>query len=157
MLSLNIQKPLGLRMQVGRCKRNCIDCIDYAARRIHNHDNATRVAQHNAQLLPRRGCSTVYHAQNNSRAYEIMLANEILTLLCQYLRLWSVGSGERPKMREPARIHYSTYSATFDITNVLSLLLANYTIATTLRRFSVILSYAKCCLFENYRLKTQTI
>ena len=28
-----------------------------------------------------------------------MLANEILTLLCLYLRLWSVGSGERPKMQ----------------------------------------------------------
>ena len=61
-----------------------------------------RMAQHNAQylkLLPCRGYSTVYHAQNNSCAYEIMLANEILTLLCLYLRLWSVGSSERPKMQ----------------------------------------------------------
>ena len=42
------------------------------ARSIHNHDNATRVAQHNAQyakLLARRGYSTVYYAQNNSRAF----------------------------------------------------------------------------------------
>ena len=45
-----------------------------------------------------QGYSTVYYAQNNSRACEIMLANGILTLLCLYLRLWSVGSGEKPKM-----------------------------------------------------------
>ena len=37
---------------------------------------------------------TVYYAQNNSRACEITLANEILTLLCLYLRLWSVVSGK---------------------------------------------------------------
>ena len=41
----------------------------------------------------------VYYAQNNSRAYEIMLTNEILTLLCLYLHHWSVESGERPKMQ----------------------------------------------------------
>ena len=43
------------------------------ARSIHNHDNATRVAQHNAQyakLLVRQGYSTVYYAQSNSRAFE---------------------------------------------------------------------------------------
>ena len=61
-----------------------------------------RVAQHNAQytkLLVRQGYSTVYYAQNNSCAYKIMLANEIQTLLCLYLHLWSVESGERPKMQ----------------------------------------------------------
>ena len=86
-------------MQAGRCKQ---DRIDYVAKCIHNHDNVTRVAQHNAQyakLLLRRGNSTVYFAQNNIRPCEIMLANKILTLLCLYLRLWSVGSGERPKMQ----------------------------------------------------------
>ena len=41
----------------------------------------------------------VYYAQNNSCVCEIMRANEILTLRCLYLRLWSVGSGERPKMQ----------------------------------------------------------
>ena len=49
--------------------------------------------------LARRDNSTVYYAQNNSRACEIMLANEILTLLWLYLRLWSMGSGKRPKMQ----------------------------------------------------------
>ena len=42
------------------------------ARSIHNHDNTTRAAQRNAQyakLLVRRGYSTVYYAQNNSRAF----------------------------------------------------------------------------------------
>ena len=44
------------------------------ARSIYNHDNgnATHVAQHNAQytkLLARRGYSTVYYAQNNSRTF----------------------------------------------------------------------------------------
>ena len=53
----------------------------------------------NAKLLVRRGYSTVYYAQNNPRSCEIILANEILTLLCLYLRLWSVGSSERPKMQ----------------------------------------------------------
>ena len=46
-----------------------------------------------------RSYSTVYYAQNNSSTYEIMLANETLTFVCLYLRLWSVGSGERPKMQ----------------------------------------------------------
>ena len=64
--------------------------------------NATRMAQHNAQyvkLLACRDYSTVYYAQNNSCACEIMLANEILTLLYLYLRLcnWSVGSGDEIK------------------------------------------------------------
>ena len=79
-----------------------MDCIDYVTRRIHNHDNATRVAQHNAQyakLLPRRGYSTVYYAQKNCRACEIMLAREILTLFCLYMLFWSVGSVERSKMQ----------------------------------------------------------
>ena len=52
---------------------------------------ATRVTQHNAQyakLLPRRGYSTVYYAQNNSGTYEIMLANDMLTLFCLCLHLW---------------------------------------------------------------------
>ena len=42
------------------------------ARNTHNHDNATRVAQHNTQyakLLARRGYSTLYYAQNNSPAF----------------------------------------------------------------------------------------
>ena len=37
--------------------------------------------------------------QNNSYAYEIMLANKMLTLPCLYLHFWSVGSGERPKIQ----------------------------------------------------------
>ena len=64
-----------------------------------------RVAQHNAQyakLLVHRGYRTIYYAQKNSRAYEIILANEILTLLCLNLHLWSVGSGERPEMQGPS-------------------------------------------------------
>ena len=82
-----------------RCKR---DSIDYVARRIHNHDNATCVAQHKVQyakLLPHQGYSTVYYAENNSRACKIMLVNVLLTLLCLYLHLWSVESGEIPKMQ----------------------------------------------------------
>ena len=64
-----------------------------------------REAQLNAQYaksLVHRGYRTVYYAQKNSRAYEIILANEILTLLCLNLHLWSVGSGERPEMQGPS-------------------------------------------------------
>ena len=74
----------------------------YVAKYIHNYDNTTRVAQHNAQyatLSQRQVYSTVYYIQNNSRVYEIMLANEILALLRLFLCLWSVGSDERPKMQ----------------------------------------------------------
>ena len=60
---------------------------------------AQRDAPQYTKLLLRRGYSTVYYARNNSCACEIILANEILTLLCLYLHLWSVGSGERPKMQ----------------------------------------------------------
>ena len=85
------------------------------ARRIHNHDNATRVTQHNAQyarLLSRWGYSTVYNAQNNSRAYEIMLANNTLTLLCLYLHFWSEESGEHvrdQRCKEPVYIITSPF------------------------------------------------
>ena len=77
------------------------------ARRIHNHDNATHVTQYNTlhtKLLMCWGYSMINYAQNNSRIYEIMLANEILTLLCLYLRLWSVGSSKRPKLHNCSRI-----------------------------------------------------
>ena len=60
------------------------------------------VVQHNTQymkLLARQDYSTIYYTQNNSRTCKIMYATEILTLLCLYLRLWSMGSGERPEMQ----------------------------------------------------------
>ena len=60
-----------------------------------------RMAQHRAQyaqLSVGQGDSTL-SAHNNSPCLQNVLANEILTLLCLYLRLWSVGSGERPKMQ----------------------------------------------------------
>ena len=68
------------------------------ARRIHKHANATLVVHHNAQyakLLARQGFSTVYYAQNNPRASENLLANEILTY-CAFGQ-WEVA--ERPKMQ----------------------------------------------------------
>ena len=55
------------------------------AKSIHSHDNATRMAQHNAQyakLLARRGYSTVYYAQNNSRAF-VNYACEV-----RFLSIW---------------------------------------------------------------------
>ena len=73
------------------------------ARRIHNHDNAMHVAQHNpqyAKLLLRRGYSTVYHAQNNSCTYEIMLANWNTGFDTCFFGQWKVVRDQR--CREPA-------------------------------------------------------
>ena len=59
-------------------------------------------SMHNTQymkLLVRQGYSAIYDAQNNSLTYEFRVANEKLSLLCLYLHLWSVGSGERSKMQ----------------------------------------------------------
>ena len=53
---------------VKRLSSLCV-CV---TRSIHNHNNATCVAQHNAQytkLLVPQGCSTVYYAQNSSCAF----------------------------------------------------------------------------------------
>ena len=53
-------------------KKYCLKIKGVASLSIDNHYNATRVTQHNvkyAKMLARRGYSTVYYAQNNSRAF----------------------------------------------------------------------------------------
>ena len=57
-------------------------------------------AQHNAKYtksLARWGYSTVITLKYNSNTYVIMLANEIPTLLCLYLPLWSVEGVEKSR------------------------------------------------------------
>ena len=80
---------------------------------IHNHDSTICVAQHrpNMQLQKIIGALRLYYyyAQNNSCTYEIVLANEDITLLyppCtpHYGLGYGLWSGERIRVRVRIRV-----------------------------------------------------